>query len=68
MKHYRIFHSSVPMDCQQLEQLYSLGWELITIVNWKDEYGSTTYGHYFKKSIYHINDKKDNEGNEARVC
>lgn len=64
---YKVITVYKPLTSVALTQLWSEGWELISVTPIQKEYGPLEYAYYFKR--YLITNKEDkNEGNEVRVC
>ena len=46
---YKVISKSSPMDVIDLGDLYFHGWDLVTIVPVKNQYGIIEYMHYFRE-------------------
>ena len=63
---YRVITRNVPYGKDDLNQMYYDGWELVSIVYCRGEYGQNEFIHYFKRIILNKKENK-NEGDKDGV-
>lgn len=47
----KVVKSAHPIEAQDLDNFYRVGWDLITVVPHKDDFGRIIYYHYFRRQI-----------------
>lgn len=65
---YRVIVSTCPFDKDKLNDMYYQGWELVSVVYCRGEYGQNEFIHYFKRIIQNNKKEEKNEGDKDGVC
>lgn len=48
---YRIWGSSLPITVEELNELGSEGWELVSVIRWTPKLYEIRYAYYFKRPV-----------------